>query len=1237
MSHVPEVSVAVRKRLYAARQIVEELGWSGTSAEEAEQLPLGTPAQQKKVLSAVRVGALDWWESIVQPAHPDDPVLAHAEYQPLAGDWSFRTGQDYGRLSLLALRIGVSASHVPELAMWWDRPQLEAALRILKGGSREESLRIVAALARLHGTWTGPDQELAFLAVRLMAQIGPEDGNGGPAPAISARNYTQLWLWEADLALLPKDVKRWEGLRSQDLLLVSEDMLRESADDVLSTAMLLGTRPKGPLAEVFAQVAGRGWISRQRAVDLLVQALEGAIQPADRKEWCRVATEDMAVTAAELRPYVPALLVTATLSPAETSALIPVLVAAAQEADLPELAQAYLGATSRRVQQRVVEALARRAATSGGAGQSGEGVAAQIDAMLVPLLGSPDRALVGAVENLRAAWARALPDAEGAGAAADAPGAGGTQGAPTPSGAGVDGTQRTDPLEDVTGWWRPTPPVWEMPRWPGQAESPEELSELGIELAATEFGATGFFFDSVRYWLPREPQRTRAALAQQPPEGGPIAVQQLGMWARGQAFGEEENPEEYLYRELSPAVLAGLESPPVTLSTPSWRDGSLEAEELVGRLEMKRDRGEQARLADLMLALTRLDARTVSPELVARAEACDVQLRDDEGTVLERGAGAHAAAAMRTPLVEPALVAVDVGAPSQRIIHDRRWLVNVGPAGCWVRGIEPLPEAFRPAESTLNDTLATHLYQVPAWTQTGSMYLGRSLQWPAIHPARALAHRSEPLPGPVIAALLAAPVVGPAQWREEVAEATLLAWERGLLRPGAADVRYYGWLKRPESLGAFAAYALQVSEEGLASLLWPFLDDLLTVSVEGLRLLSGSTEVAQALERLAPAARAAVASGQVSDDVLRVPGLRALALRPGKSAAVMAARAAVRAVDGEHGGRDHHAAKNVPVESQLAPVESQLAPVESQLAPTASLAVLDDQQFSARWRVGSADRVVPDDGTVLRVRPAYKRHRGLGRDEPTGAVEVLVGLPGEAGALVVNEAGSDWWAEMGRVGGYAADGWTREALLSTPADAPIPNSSAQDEQYEDRRWLVPNALSGQLESVKPVSHHEHGGWQPSGNRLIGPAQLACGLAGFVGGTRQSKGQPGVLARAVGECAFPPEMMRAAVRTVLPAPEVTPLRWIAVLEEYPETISGLWPLAEVLLENAASTPKPPSWLNRLLDALLSQADLLRAAVARDLVSVPWAGLDALADRPGKTAALTKARALREALCGSRSIP
>jgi len=113
-------------------------------------------------------------------------------------------------------------------------------------------------------------------------------------------------------------------------------------------------------------------------------------------------------------------------------------------------------------------------------------------------------------------------------------------------------------------------------------------------------------------------------------------------------------------------------------------------------------------------------------------------------------------------------------------------------------------------------------------------------------------------------------------------------------------------------------------------------------------------------------------------------------------------------------------------------------------------------------------------------------------------------------------------------------------------------------------------------------------------------------------------------------------VRIAAATVLEFAEVSPAKMVRVLEKNPTTLPVLWPLLTEPVRVAGAVEGPlPKWLNRVLDVAGFHADHLREAARRGLVPADaacWPGLEQIAARPGKSAALTKARSLLAAVVG-----
>lgn len=109
---------------------------------------------------------------------------------------------------------------------------------------------------------------------------------------------------------------------------------------------------------------------------------------------------------------------------------------------------------------------------------------------------------------------------------------------------------------------------------------------------------------------------------------------------------------------------------------------------------------------------------------------------------------------------------------------------------------------------------------------------------------------------------------------------------------------------------------------------------------------------------------------------------------------------------------------------------------------------------------------------------------------------------------------------------------------------------------------------------------------------------------------------------------------AAMRALLPHPDVSPARMVKLLESDPTTLPVLWPVLAESVRHAAQLPgAAPRWLNRVLDVTLLHAAALRTAADRALIpaaAAAWPGLAALAARPGSSAVPRKARTLVAAL-------
>ncbi len=619
----------------------------------------------------------------------------------------------------------------------------------------------------------------------------------------------------------------------------------------LAAAAALGVPATGPFGQLVPRAVSGGWIERDAAVALGFQALDSAQRPGDRRRWAEVLVDDLAVrddeVVARAEELVPAL---ASGEPGVVERFAPILLRGVDEGRLGEVAMAGLMVGTRKAQRIVIDALARRPAP-------GREVVEVLGPRLCEMAGDKDRGLARAVASLVRAWE--VPALE--------------------------------PVAEVLaprGLWRPTPPVWQVPDFDPGPLTAEALTEAAADLLPGAEEAVGLAVERLLVLA--------NAVARTDPDGARRALRGVrdGVWVSGlrpvPAWVAEQPPTWGLdatrtgrasafpvlvAREY--AVFQRLGAVPELLSQPSTVDLQVRVADLVERLGRYLAVGASATEADFFLALARLDASGADGGLVGAVASLAVPVVRQDGVPLPSHAGQILGRYLSDPFVDPGVV--------KRERTGDWWCADV----VWPASLSEFPHRIRVGYG--DPTFA----EVPSWgdaAMTGVRWtgeIGRDLGVVA----RQLARRGQPLPpGACINLLAIQRPVHPAV-AEDVATAVVEAWQRGILRPGVADVRFLDWSVTPGSLAALAKALVDLAGEGILSVVWPVMDDLIAASVTAPRLHAGTAELADALAGLLPEVVAAVAAGLAPAAALDLPGLRALAGRSGSSQAVRVARETV--------------------------------------------------------------------------------------------------------------------------------------------------------------------------------------------------------------------------------------------------------------------------------------------------------------------------------------------------------
>ena len=893
------------------------------------------------------------------------------------------------------------------------------------------------------------------------------------------------------------------------------------------------------LCRVLSAGVARHWLDRAEAVGLVLAALDAASRPADRKAWLGVWLDDLQAPDAEIVAQAEMLVpVLAAGDGPVVERLVPVLVAGVDDGLLVDVATVALTAPTKKALRVVLKALAARP-------RPPDDVLEVLGAQVAGV--GQDQTLSRAVKAVVDAWEFA-PDA-------------------------------VEPTTQVEGLWRPTPPVWEVPRFDHGDQTPEALTQAAAELSTRRESnvvdvVVERFLALANAVACRDPELARTALSgvhtREGFTGASAGLEEAGRWVRGLSSS--------LAGPLLPArecaVFSRLGQVPCLLSEPSTADLRIAPTDLLARLREYDDAGASAAEPDLLLALTRLDF-----------SAADQGLRDELSRIrvpvlLRSGEQMTAKHSWGTPPRDS--TTVTAGQAVAAYLADP--VVEPAPLTDWKKpcSLDPFPDRFGKAAKT-----AVDIAVFPTWEATAAV---SSERWQPSGDIglrmRQAARRATPLPPSAVVDFLTTRRT-PAD-AADAAVARGEAWERGLLRPGEPGVRFVSWAAPPDGLAAMAHALDEAAREGLLAVVWQILDDLAGLAASGPRLAAGTSELVQVVAGLLPEVQHAVTTGIADPAVLNLPGTRALAARQGSSQAVTTARQIVAGLPAP------------TVQAVLAPVRSgpsfeAVWPDDAGTLP----AVVDGATFAA-W-------VSPDTPN----RPL--RFDLMLADEPEVRFEVF---PEKVERL-----------DLGRC--FARRCPVTESSFVWPGAV----------DRSEAAWLHWDTSQVRLVgTVLPLS-----GRTPlpsSGLLSTSLVTVALGLLAYDGstyGTTHADAARRVV-DLVDKNMLGSAGVRIAVATLLEFPEVNPAKMVRVLEKSPTTLPVLWPLLTEPVRVAGTSDSPvPKWLNRVLDVALFYADHLREAARRGLLpadAAGWPGLAELAARPGRSAALTKARSLLAALGDNR---
>ncbi|MCL2090746.1 MAG: hypothetical protein FWH11_05910 [Micrococcales bacterium] len=859
--------MARNPRLDEAVAIFKELGWEGHAYADAVMLPLGTKAQQKAALAGLRSGEWGVWDR----------------------RWRSQVKVHVGMLWLFAIRLGVGARRTAEVMQgdlhhfFWNKwrpgrdesPQRmpsEVTFTVLVERGPDFAQTFVRHVCTPRTRWGGEHCATlgSGMAVRLVTHH--------QLPVPESVEYLKDWAAHAEGVLVgdtgnPLAVG-YGGTLVDGLfdLPLCEEVIRDRFAEHVRAGVAAGVAGTGPFGQVVPAGVARGWLDRTEAVELVLTALDGASRPGDRKAWLGAWLDGLHATDQEILVRADMLVpVMAAGGAPAIDRLAPVLIAGVDDDLLSDVATVALTASTKKALRAVLGALAAR-------GRPTADVREAVGPQIVALDAGHDRALTRAVQAAVDRWGL---DAGGS---------------PAPA--------------SVEGMWRPTPPVWTTPDFDHGEETTEVLTRLAAELADRGWRSVAYDVVVEQFLaVANAVARRDAALARGALSGVQVGsvpgLEPAAIWVRGDLPWTGSWPELPVLLDspgYSPiplhardlAVFQQLGRVPCVLSEPSTVDLRIRPEDLLARLVAYADVGAAATEADLLLALARLDVSMVDSGLTGRFERLTVPVLLD-GRPMALTAGAVVSRYLADPMVEPDLTLDPDTTSRHPIDHRSGW--NARPT---------TPASLHDLPQRLISWMSRTPAVFPTWGDAAFANDVTQLRDDCFYFSRRgigsrdtglvmrqTARRSAPLtPGAAVNFLTAQRGLHP-DAAFDAALAVTEAWDRGLLRPGTADVRYLDWLDEPKAIAGTARALGEVARQGLLSVVWPVLDDLAAVATSGPRLKTGAVEVVETIAALLPEVGHAVTTGLAEPSVLDLPGVRALAVRGGSSRAVQVARSIV--------------------------------------------------------------------------------------------------------------------------------------------------------------------------------------------------------------------------------------------------------------------------------------------------------------------------------------------------------
>ncbi|MDO5098565.1 MAG: hypothetical protein Q4D85_07360 [Corynebacterium sp.] len=817
------------KDLPKAVALFDELGWATAQPTDTPTLDIGTKEQQAVARRGLSTGN---WEDY--------------QYQPEYRRIDYLDGANEYMMTLFALRLGVAPKRIISIFRRTGHSadyRLIAELVALQG--EDYARKFIAKAARYNET-EGMEiishNEFNISSFFLVTHHFP-DFSVPEEP-----NYLAAWALCAAKALQAPGTKIFGPKNQQPKLSEITPNLVQHLDACIRHGVPLWDG----LGYVVIAALNRGLISRETALTAAITGLDAATRPMQRRRMLGLLVDDLGLSDADVAAHSEAFSsIASTAEPTVISAIGLRLIGVVAADSVGEVSLPMLYVSTLKGQREVLAAIAARTDITDGS---------------IAVLTDRVRELSQVRNEQVAQQAQAVLDQWGVGS---------------------DDALSADGVELYP--WNNPPECWQVPRFERIEPTYDALVEA---LTSSDYAVDHDFLDPIDITT-TESEQYLVAFAQLALNDVEAAQRisrlsethrlwQLQMSRDESEFRTVTNPFDDLMCERNRELSYVLGSIPCIVSEPSFVDLSISFADLLERFDAYEAAGVSVLFSDLLVALCRLNLAELNiADAVVEAKKRGASVIQSFAHRINRTAGEILAEYILSPLPLPKLTD---------------------------NGFDHISQFLEVKPISVPDNLAAF---VKDFDDAGELFIYDPGVFPTLGDAvwRVLGHRSSSSNADqgLLARQVArsATALGPGTAMNLIGlarptkrggislahQAITDAWQRGLLRPGAADPKYLDWdVIGTKNFSGFADVALELTETGLLAVAWQLLDDILSHAPKP---TSKTVEIAEMMLHLAPSVAHAIASGAAPQDVAAVTHLRRFAAMSGKNKTSQAAREAV--------------------------------------------------------------------------------------------------------------------------------------------------------------------------------------------------------------------------------------------------------------------------------------------------------------------------------------------------------